>query len=215
MKHNGKSLDDRQHASGCGKCPRRDKETTIDKSSVGNSRRRFVKGTLAAAPVLMTVVSRPVWGNACAPSGMVSGNLSSPGADAVDCSTGLPPNDYVEFVNGVYELNLSNWPAIIDEDSYFDDVFETGPHTKLKQILKNTAEGTDPVNEVWEFDDFYRAAVAAYANAVSGRTSYLSPYMVICMVRDAMSGGYQVGSGITWSQDNVLAYFMYTWGEVA
>jgi len=183
----------------------------------GESRRRFVKGTLIAAPVLMTVVSRPAWGNVCSPSGMVSGNISTPGGDQVDCATGLAPNDYVEYnsTEGEWQLN-SNWPSLDSNLSFNSiDVFQTGPAKKLKQVLQNAVSGTTLGDVVWESSVFERAAVAALANAVSGRTDYLTPYTVRCMVHDVLTGaGYVVSPGCIWYQADVLEYFMFTWGEV-
>jgi hypothetical protein len=149
---------------------------------------------------------------------MVSGNISTPGGDPVDCATGLAPNDYVEYNSseGQWQLN-SNWPASLDGNLYFDsvDIFQVGPNVKLKQILQNTAEGTNPVDGIWEYSDFERVAVAAYANAVSGLTDYLTPYTVRCMVHDVLTGaGYVVSPGCIWYQDDVLEYLLFTQGEV-
>ncbi len=51
-------------------------------------RRRFLKGSLASAPIILTLASRPALANHCSISGMMSGNLSKP--HEVECQ-GLSP----------------------------------------------------------------------------------------------------------------------------
>src|SRR6266446_8785038 len=68
------------------------------------SRRRLLQGGLAAAPVLMTLVSRPVLARQCtSPSGFVSGNASTPGR-GVDC-TGHTPEYWAN------PIHFSGWPS--------------------------------------------------------------------------------------------------------
>ncbi len=64
-----------------------------------DSRRRFLKGASIAAPVIMTVASRPVLANHCTVSGTLSGNLSNPDDDHY-CA-GLTPG---------YWRNHVEWP---------------------------------------------------------------------------------------------------------
>lgn len=54
-------------------------------------RRRFIKGVMGTAPVLLTLASRPVLGGGvCTISGMLSGNVSSPGAEPCQgCTPGF------------------------------------------------------------------------------------------------------------------------------
>jgi len=53
-------------------------------------RRKFVKGAAAAAPIILTVTSRPAMGgNFCTPSGFLSGNLSNPD-DQMPCNGRSP-----------------------------------------------------------------------------------------------------------------------------
>jgi len=62
-----------------------------DSASLG--RRQFTKAGLLASPVLMSVVSRPVFGVGCL-SNILSGNLSDP--DRGSCNLGLSPGYYKE-----------------------------------------------------------------------------------------------------------------------
>jgi len=62
------------------------KSNTQDQTNhmVSDSRRQILKGA-AAAPLLMTVISRPVMGAQCSPSAWVSGNLSNQGNEKPTC----------------------------------------------------------------------------------------------------------------------------------
>lgn len=66
-----------------------------------SARRRFIKGTAAASPILLSLVSRPVMGAArfCTASGLMSGNLSQP--QTSDGCGGLSP--------GYWKIH-SPWP---------------------------------------------------------------------------------------------------------
>jgi hypothetical protein len=72
------------------------------KGAPGASRRRFVLGGGAMAPVMVTLAGRPALANVCTVSGTLSGNLSRP--DAVDCR-GLSP----EF----WRTHPGQWPAYV------------------------------------------------------------------------------------------------------
>ena len=79
-------------------------------------RRRLLQAGVSAAPVVMTVVSRPVLastGNCQAPSGFVSGNASN--ANLAFCQ-GLPPDQWVQPQN--------TWPSLYNRTTtLFKDVF--------------------------------------------------------------------------------------------
>jgi hypothetical protein len=65
------------------------KELKLDnpiEKGISSSRRQFTKASLLASPVLMSVVSRPVFGVGCL-SNMLSGNLSDPNRG--ECNLGL------------------------------------------------------------------------------------------------------------------------------
>ena len=188
MKHNNEIPDGNQQVPSTVDTPDDKQTTTVDSSSTGDSRRRFIKGALAAAPVLMTVTSRPVWGNVCAPSGVASGNLSTPGGVTVECPQGLSPD---------YYATGSNAPNSV----YFDDVFGVGPNDTLKQVVKHG-------------DNFEKAAVAAYLNAEAGLTSsYLSdsPGYRDGKRRLCYSGTTDAKAGSYWDKETVQWYFTETW----
>jgi len=87
--------------------------TTNDQSSIPPLNRRQLARVGVGAPVLMSLFSRPVWGLACSPSGMMSGNVS--GHDHDDCDgRGCTP--------GFWKNNLEAWsdtgysPGMCDDD---------------------------------------------------------------------------------------------------
>lgn len=69
-----------------------------DDDSVDTSRRRFATATMAA-PIVSTLISRPVWGMSCQPTGMLSGDLSHPHDD--QCTGGCTP--------GYWKNNVEVW----------------------------------------------------------------------------------------------------------
>lgn len=94
MKHNKETQDSSRQVTPAAKVPDDKPVPRDDIPLTVESRRLFIKGAFATAPVIMTVTSRPAWGNACTPSGMVSGNQSTPGEEP--CEKGLPPNGYID-----------------------------------------------------------------------------------------------------------------------
>jgi hypothetical protein len=83
----------------------------------GLSRRNLVRG-LAAAPVVLSVASRPVWGQGpCSISGLLSGNLSrAPGS--YECTTGGQAQS-AEF----WFANRTLWPTPYVPETSFSSVF--------------------------------------------------------------------------------------------
>lgn len=57
---------------------------------VSEKRRHLIKGIGAAAPLVMTIASRPVMGAQCTPSAWVSGNLSDHGHTRMSCGGRSP-----------------------------------------------------------------------------------------------------------------------------
>src|ERR1700674_3036348 len=81
------------------------------------TRRHFLQGGLAAAPVLMTLVSRPVLALQCTtPSGYVSLN-ASPARRGVACLGRTP----------AYWKHTTTWPAPYKPTTTFNSFF-TGPN---------------------------------------------------------------------------------------
>jgi hypothetical protein len=171
-------------------------------------RREFLKkATLASAPVILTVASRPAWGHPCAPSGMCSGNASVKDVENIDCSLGYGPDDYegsapwppdVDVNHATY---ASEFGLVVGAISEVDG--QPIPDKKLKNIIKSS-QGTE----------FQRAAVAALLNAYNGYMPYLSPDpvgFVKWLVRAAEEdGALSVGPSCCWGPQDVLDYCYLT-----
>ena len=202
MKHNNEIPDDNQQIPSTSDAPDDNQTTAVSPSHTGGSRRRFLQGALAAAPVLMTVASRPAWGNICAPSGMASGNASDP-TDVSVCMTGNGPETWKT-------LGVNNWPAPYNTNNIrFDDVFGAGPTQQLIQVLNGTG-GYATTSHT----PFHRAAIAALLNAANGTMNYLGTNPVAVVINIVYNildnGSYEPAPGSTWYEADALDYFNLT-----
>lgn len=172
------------------------------------SRRRLLQGGLAAAPVLMTLVSRPVLsqGSCTTPSGFVSANASMAGR-GVTCSGHAP----TYWANSQH---LNEWPSAYfptkvtgpggHNPTYFKDVFKPNLSASptLLEVLAITG---NPTNDV------ARYVVAALLNAAAG----LAPVLSISLVKDiwsefASTGSFSPSSGAHWNSSEIIAYLSTT-----
>jgi len=166
------------------------------------SRRRLLQGGLAAAPVLMTLVSRPVLAGQCTtPSGFVSLNASTAGR-GVNCS-GHTPSYWVS--------NTSSWPAGYKANephaTRFNDIFSpplSGNPTLLTVLgFPNTGSQTN---------DVARNVAATLLNL--GPPS-LVPVLSIPALKDIWSefgntGSFSPSSGAHWNASEIIAYLSTT-----
>ena len=165
-------------------------------------RRRALKGGLAAGPVLMTLVSRPVMaggkggGAQCTtPSAFCSANASGPGG---------------EFCEGRtlgYWKNHTHWPGGYSPSTPFNSVFAHNtrcyPNKTLHDVLQ--LQGGAP------YDDLARAIVAAWLNAAQGWTPVLSTKMVQDIWSEYLSMGYfSPSAGVKWYHDDIMTYLAST-----
>jgi hypothetical protein len=108
------------------------KKPKVEQMPEGNStkteprdtdRRCFIKKAIVAAPIILTVTSRPVWARNCTASGLLSGNLSD--NEGPPCG-GCPPDYWKEHAG---DWTLENWTQCQDYtypptlDSKFYKVF--------------------------------------------------------------------------------------------
>jgi len=172
------------------------------------NRRRLLRGGLAAAPVLLTLASRPVLGQTCTSiSGMMSGNTSSPGGRAVVCS-GLSPSFWKQ------EQSFTAWPspyvpksitgAVERKATMFHACF-TGSQFNGKSLL----EVLDPSTS--DRTGMGRYAVAALLNAQAGKT----PVLTVATVKNIWSectskGYYELSAGVRCYPKEIIAYLKTT-----
>ncbi|MGE5386967.1 MAG: hypothetical protein ACM3SV_13880 [Betaproteobacteria bacterium] len=171
------------------------------------SRRRLLRGGLAAAPVLMTLANRPAFGaNGATPSAF--GSMNSSRTDSVVEATGVSP--------GYWKNHTANWPSPYrplpssntagfaanspaTAATLFDDVFVGGrfPGKTLLQILspEQSISGHNGGNVA-----VARAITAALLNAASGKTSsILNVDQVKAIWAEFVNKGYySPTNGIKW-----------------
>jgi hypothetical protein len=159
-----------------------------------------LQGGLAAAPVLMTLVSRPVLAQQCTtPSGYVSLNASTAGR-GVACSGRTPG----------YWKNTTAWPSPYKPTTTFDSVFAHNATyypdtTTLQDVLEPQVVGGGPPNDV------ARHLVAALLNVQSG----WAPVLTVTVVKDMWSeylstGSFSPSSGAQWNHDELMDYLLIT-----
>ncbi len=166
-------------------------------------RRRLLQGGLAAGPVLMTLVSRPVLaqqaGLCTTPSGFVSANASTAGR-GVTC-TGHTPD--------FWKANATPqaWPQGFPPERMFDSIFDHDPaHYPNKSLLGILNLAPTP-----PFDDLARYIVAALLNAAAG----LTPVLSVSAVKDIWNeylatGSFSPSSGASWGHDEIISYLLTT-----
>ena len=160
------------------------------------TRRRFLQGGLAAAPVLMTLVSRPVLAQQCTtPSGYVSLNASTAGR-GVACSGRQP--DY-------WLGNTSAWTSTpFNTNTAFDKVF--APHYPGQTLLDVLNLPATP-----PYDDIAHHVIAALLNVQANMTPVLTFTVVKDMWAEYLAKGtFSPSSGATWNRDELIDYLRIT-----
>ena len=178
------------------------------------TRRRFLQGGLAAAPVLMTLVSRPVLAQQCTtPSGFVSLGASTAGR-GVTCMGHMPSY----WAN---PLNFSQWPSgykpINPQATLFgppQGVFANSPYSGDPTLLDVLNAAATPHNPTTDKTAMY--VVAALLNAAAG----LTPVLLVPAVKDIWSeygasgygtaGSFSPSSGAHWNALEIAEFLLTT-----
>ena len=179
-------------------------------------RRRLLQGGLAAGPVLMTLVSRPVLaqqaGLCTTPSGFVSANASTAGR-GVTC-TGHTPAYWADPLNfGQWPTGAGYFPTKVTgpgghNATTFQDVFNPKlilPGNGNPTLLEVLVLTGNPTNDV------ARYVSAAVLNAAAG----LTPVLLVPAVKDiwsefATTGFFSPSSGARWDANEIIAYLQTT-----
>lgn len=193
-----------------------------------DERRRLLRGGLAAGPVLMTVLSRPVLGqtncgNVSVSASLAAGTSLHPGCVGTNTSTGYSPTRWIS--------QSSNWPSPYTATSsqgqgspwgqtgYSSTNTQTatlfhssttgfqgtvfGSHTML-DVLKQRAGGAG-------YATLGMYVAAALLNAAAGRTPFLGEATVRAMWNDVLIKGYfEPTAGIRWGATQVITYLQST-----
>lgn len=167
-------------------------------------RRRLLQGGLGAAPLLMTLVSRPVLGTGkgfqCRPpSGFVSMPTSGHGQPLI--CRGLSPGywkNHDDWPHGFYPVSTKYKTA-----TKFSPFFSNSPYPASKTFLEVLQTGGGPPNSV------ARHMVASVLNVASGRVpgTVLTIPLLKTMWIDYRSNGYfEPTAGIKWYHDEIQSY---------
>ena len=172
-------------------------------------RRRLLQGGLAAAPILMTLVSRPVLGQTTCTtlSRMGSGNTSSPGKQVVACS-GFTPTYWKQ------ETHFSSWPSPYvpmtlkgigdSKATKFHPCF-SGRQCQDKTLLEVLDPATGAASEL------ARYIVAALLNAQAGKTPVLTVANVKTIWSECSAKGYyEISAGVKCYPNEIVAYLKTT-----
>jgi hypothetical protein len=198
--------------------------TSPDSASVSGkalkvTRRRLLQGGLAAAPVLMTLASRPVLaGPVQTPSAFTSGNTSTPIRGLT--SSGQSPSYWKESQNfsawrppyypgtGTSPLQQKTSLSSVGESgatqaTLFDSVF--APHYRGKTLLDVLQLGGGPP------DDVAGHAVAVVLNIAAGWTPVITVKIVKQIWSEYITKGYfEPTAGVHWDAAQIVEYFKST-----
>ena len=182
-----------------------------------DERRRLLRGTLAAAPVLMTVASKPVLGSTrcLAPSAMGSMNPSGNATRAAVCS-GLTPTQW--------KAHAAQWPSPYCATAATAATSSNGRYEYATLYhcpttgLNGRVFGDRTMLEVIDIGEsgggatsLGRYIVAALLNARAGRTPVLDETGVRQMWNDTVNRGYyEPTAGVRWGPAEIIAYLKTT-----
>jgi hypothetical protein len=184
---------------------------------LSDERRRLLRGTLAAGPVLMTVISRPVLGQTTCLAASVATSINPSGAarTASVCS-GLTPSQWkaraAQWPSPYHAMTLKSLGVLGASQATAYHCPTTGlngrvygDRTMLEVIdINEGGVGTDALG---------RYIVASLLNARSGRTPVLTEVGVRAMWNDLINSGYyEPTAGIRWTAAEIIRYLKTTMG---
>ena len=168
------------------------------------ARRRLLQAALGSAPVLMTLVSRPVLAVQCTtPSGFISANASTAGR-GVNC-TGHTPAYWQN------PANFAQWPPGFKPENpmgtRFNDQFD--PNLTGNPLLLTVLRFADDPGST--SNDVARNVSAALLNAAAG----LTPVLTVQIVKHIWSefgttGFFSPSSGVHWNATEIIEYLLTT-----
>lgn len=157
-------------------------------------RRRLLRGGLATAPALLTLVNRPVMAAVCrTPSAALSASLSRPNSGLYEC-LGKRPSTWAS-------THINNWPSGKSTELFSVAIGAWDPF-KNKTLLQMVGLNADS-----ESKDLAKHLVAAYLNALAGSTptAVLSlPTIRKIWLDFSTLGYYEPTAGIRWFPNHAV-----------
>jgi len=181
-----------------------DADAPLDAPDALPARRRLLRGGLAAGPVLMTLVSRPVLGG----GGPVGGLCTTPSAFcSANASTAGRGVACEGRTHGYWKnCDASKWPSPYKPTTSFNSAFNTpqGPYNGKSLLDVLNLGGGSPNNVA-------RDCVAALLNVQSGWVHVLT----VPAIKDIWSefitkGYYSPSAGVHWYADDIITYLSST-----
>lgn len=184
-------------------------ESQTTEQMVDKSRRSFAK-VGAIAPVVLTLVSRPVLG------GGGGGGVCFTPSRSLSRNTSLSQNGKDGFCNGKspgYWKNTTTWP--IPKNTLFHPLFAMGPY--VGNTYKNSDGSSKTLIQVLNLGgtgDPQMVAfhiIGAYLNVLQGLVS--DKALTEQGVKDiwaeyAIDGSYEVVAGVTWNGEDIKNYLV-------
>lgn len=175
------------------------------------SRRRLLKGSLSAAPVLMTLASRPVIAGQCVPCSAWSSLSGSLATKNLASCAGKSPTTWVATATwpDPYHPTTKNgskgWDATLyhcTTTGLSGTIFS--PSTMLAVMQLSDDNGMRTLG---------RYTAAALLNARLGLTPVLTETTVRAMWNDLLTRGYfEPTAGVRWGSAQIVAYLKTTIG---
>ncbi len=169
----------------------------------------MLRGVAGAAPVLMTLHSRPVMAGICA-TASASASLNPSGirrakGKAFDCTGALKPAEWL--------LEGQQWPnGVAKNSAKFSDFFDTLPPganngTKLTQVLE--------FSETTGVKALAKVCAATLLNNKAGFVpdGFFGGGTYKTVWEHGSTGTFSPRIGATWSVDKVAQWLATTWGE--
>jgi hypothetical protein len=180
---------------------------------ISDERRKLLRATLAASPVLLSVASRPVLGQITCAAASAMGSMSpSGGARTAQICSGLTPSQW--------KSHASSWPSpycatTMKATGHAATLFHC-PTTGLagRTYGDRTMLEVIDVNESGQGNtSLGRYIVAALLNARAARTPVLSETGVREMWNEVITRGYyEPTAGIRWTANEIVTYLKTTMG---
>lgn len=213
------------------------KDKNMDKPLPKLGRRKLIKGAVGAAPLLVTLASRPAWGGNFCWSGIQSGNVSGQSRDT--CAFGLSPGYYKNNVLANGGATSPGWPTTDPlqalsitsgcanlksngtisktcKDLFEDPNASNVPGTTLGELFYSAPTNLRDMTlmqVLWqESGSFAFHAIAAYFNALNFNNYAFSPTDALGIINDIFATGMHTDdNGHTWNESEIKDLFNSSW----
>lgn len=189
-------------------------DNAVPAHAANERRRKLIKGSLAAGPVILTLASRPSFAWHCkSPSGFVSGNQSH--AAVADEGT-LSPASWLGMANWPAPFSKTNnnkWPAFYNT-TFDGQTFHSGSSINYQTGHSQTVTIRDVMSVSGSLGSYI---LAALLNLKNGKVpnECLTEAMLFKMFNDCATQGYYLpmssNTHTQWNAQTVINYLRDNW----